>query len=146
MESLILNLYGKNKQIKEYLDFFSNPNEEKLLEQYKAKVSNYMFPIKRKRAKISKAKAIIRQFSQLYKIPEIEAELMLTYITKGTEFFENRFPSKALEDSLEGMCSTFVRFVHKNDIYEQYSHIIEENESLRTAKNIVLSKSHLNGE
>ena len=41
---LIGELYNKNKSVKEFFDFYVNPNEQELLSKYREKVFETFFP------------------------------------------------------------------------------------------------------
>ena len=45
LEEQIINLYDKFPAVKTYYDFVFNPNERKLLQEFKLKVSNEYFPV-----------------------------------------------------------------------------------------------------
>lgn len=133
LASLILDLYGKNKSIKEYLDFYLQPDEEALLEKYQKIVSDYIYPKRGWKSKVAKAKATIREFHKLYKMPEIEAELMYVYIVKGREFYMKEFNSSTLETSLFKMRETFFEFINTHELTPIFKERIE--------RNVFLSKS-----
>lgn len=136
LESLIIDLYGKNKNIKEYLDFYLNPDEEALLEKYSTLVSDYISPKRGWKSKIGKAKATIREFNKLYKLPEIEAELMFIFITKGYDFLTNEFGSSTLESSLFKMRENFFIFISKNELEDVFKDRIERNEFVKKGRTL----------
>lgn len=41
---LLAELYKKNKSVKEFLDFYANPNERELFEKYRDKVLEAFYP------------------------------------------------------------------------------------------------------
>ena len=49
----ISELYKKYKPVKEYFDFYINPDEKKILEQYKEKVTEGFFPKRGYQIKLS---------------------------------------------------------------------------------------------
>lgn len=127
LESIILDLYSKSKENKDYLEYFQNPDEEKLLDKYKTKVSDYIFPKRGYRAKIAKAKAVLREFSKWYPNPEMEAELQLTYIVRGIDFGKKVYMTTALDDSLHKMTISFFEFIKKHQLENQFMDRIENN-------------------
>lgn len=127
LESIILDLYSKSKENKDYLEYFQNPDEEKLLDKYKTKVSDYIFPKRGYRAKIAKAKAVLREFSKWYPNPEMEAELQLIYILRGIAFGKEVYMTSALDDSLHKMTISFFEFIKKHQIERQFNDKIENN-------------------
>jgi hypothetical protein len=127
LESIILDLYSKSKENKDYLEYFQNPDEEKLLDKYKTKVSDYIFPKRGYRAKIAKAKAVLREFSKWYPNPEMEAELQLIYILRGIAFGKEVYMTSALDDSLHKMTISFFEFIKKHQLLIQFNDRIENN-------------------
>lgn len=79
LEEQIIELYHKFSDVKTYYDFVFNPNEDKLLEEAKFKISNEYFPIRGKRPKMrrSVAQKFIKQFTKLGVDAFIIADLML---------------------------------------------------------------------
>ena len=120
LEDLICSLYGKNKLIKEYLEFFLNPDEGKLLEKYQTIVADYMNPKRGRKAKIGKAKVAIREFSKTYELPEMEAELMITFVKEGSRFSLFSFNTSTLENSIASMKKSLQSLVLKNELNSSY--------------------------
>jgi len=127
LESIILDLYSKSKENKDYLEYFQNPDEEKLLDKYKTKVSDYIYPKRGYRAKIAKAKAVMREFSKWYPNPEMEAELQLTYILRGIAFGKEIYMTSALDESLHKMSISYFEFIKKHQLKNQFIDRIENN-------------------
>ena len=83
-----LELYSKFPEVKTYYDFIFNPNEEKLLQDARVKISAEYFPTKTKKAKLrrSTAQKIIKHFLMLGVEPHIIAEVMLYNITIAQKY------------------------------------------------------------
>ena len=83
-----LELYTKFPEVKVYYDFIFKPNENKLLQEAKIKISAEYFPIKSKKAKLrrSTAQKIIKHFLLLGVEPHITAEIMLYNITTAQKY------------------------------------------------------------
>ena len=83
-----LELYAKFPEVKTYYNFIFNPNEEKLLQDAKLKISAEYFPTKTKKAKLrrSTAQKIIKHFFMLGVEPHITAEVMLYNITVAQKY------------------------------------------------------------
>lgn len=108
-----LELYSKFPEVKTYYDFIFRPNEDKLLQNAKIKISAEYFPLKTKKAKLrrSTAQKIIKHFLLLGVEPHITAEIMLYNITTAQKYSakkEMRYDSffKSILNSLE-QCITF---------------------------------------
>ena len=83
---LIGDLYKKQKSVKEYLDFFVNQDEEKLLETYKDRVLFAFYPNRGRNYSIKDAKQALKEFEKLEPSPEYIADLRLYYVETGIDF------------------------------------------------------------
>lgn len=83
-----MELYSKFPEVKTYYNFIFNPNEDKLLQDAKLKISAEYFPVKTKKAKLrrSTAQKIIKHFMMLGVEPHITAEVMLYNITIAQKY------------------------------------------------------------
>lgn len=108
-----MELYSKFPEVKTYYNFIFNPNEDKLLQDAKIKISAEYFPTKTKKAKLrrSTAQKIIKHFLMLGVEPHITAEVMLHNITvaqkysaKKEMYYDSFF--KSILNSFE-QCVTF---------------------------------------
>jgi len=87
-ESLIKHiseLYKKYKSVKEYFDFYINPNEKELLKKYKEKVREGFYPKRGWDLKLSKARKAINEFKKFEPSKESIADLLLYYVECGVE-------------------------------------------------------------
>ena len=76
----ISELYKKYKPVKEYFDFYVNPDEKKLLEQYKEKVTEGFFPKRGYNIKLSISRKAINDFKKLGASQESIADLLLHFV------------------------------------------------------------------
>ena len=83
---IISDLYKKYKPVKDYLDFFVNPNEKKLLLEYRDKIFYSFFPARGYNFKLKDAKKAIADFKKLSVSPDILADLMIFYVECGVDF------------------------------------------------------------
>lgn len=79
LEEQLIALYDKFSDVKVYYDFVFRPNEEKLVQEAKIKISNEYFPVKSKKAKLrrSMAQKYIKHFITLGVDPFIIVDVML---------------------------------------------------------------------
>ena len=85
----ILDLYGKNKSVKEFYEFYLNPASEKdLLEKYKKIIYNefYTRDDNPKIPRFSACKKAISDFKALTPSPELIADLMLWLAENACQF------------------------------------------------------------
>ena len=120
----ILDLYDKNKSVKEFYDFYLNPhNEKELVEKYK-KIIIKEFNVERPERsglKFSVAKRAISDFRDLQPSPEALADVMLTLPEYACEF---TYTYGDMEDTFyNGAYNNFVtalKFIHKHDLLENF--------------------------
>lgn len=120
----ILDLYDKNKSVKEFYDFYLNPhNEKELVEKYK-KIIIKEFNVERPERsglKFSVAKRAISDFRDLQPSPEALADVMLTLPEYACEFtytygdMEETFYNGAYNNFV-----TALKFIHKHDLLENF--------------------------
>ena len=82
----ILELYKKYDPVKEYFDFYINPNEDKLYERYKEKVREGFYPKRGDQLKLSISRKAINDFRKSETSKERFGELILYFAECGVEF------------------------------------------------------------
>lgn len=83
---LITDLYKKNKSVKEFFDFYVNPDEKELFEKYRTKVFQAFYPKRGYECKLKDGKQAISDFKKLGPSSELVADLMLFYVETGVKF------------------------------------------------------------
>ncbi len=81
----ISELYKKFKPVKEYFDFYINPDESKILEEYREKVREGFYPKHGDRLRLSISRKAINDFKKLGTSKESIADLLLYYVECGVE-------------------------------------------------------------
>ncbi len=117
LEEQILDLYTRFKPVKTYYNFVFKPDEEKLLEDAKFKISKEYFPINTRKPKMrrSVAQKLIKHFVQLGVDPYVITELMCTNIELAQKFTANK-PVKqdAFYKSILNSYVELVRYANEN--------------------------------
>lgn len=122
LEEQIVELYEKFKDVKIYYDFVFNPNEQKLADEAKIKMSNEYFPTRGKWPKMrrSTAQKFIKHFITLGVDAFVIADVMLynieiaqTYSAKRKVKYESFY--KSMLNSLEQAVSFMIE---KGILYE----------------------------
>lgn len=92
LEDQIEDLYSRFKDVKIYYDFAFNPQENKLLEECKFKISKEYFPLngRKPKARRSVAQKYIKHFKRLGVDPLIIADVMLYNIEIAQAYCEER--------------------------------------------------------
>lgn len=83
---LISDLYKKNKSVKEYLDFYSEPDEKALFTKYRNKVYEAFYPRHGYSIKLREGKKAISGFRKPGASADLVADLILFYAKTGTEY------------------------------------------------------------
>jgi hypothetical protein len=83
---LVTDLYKKNKSVKEFFDFYVNPDERELFNKYRDKVFEAFYPRRGFSYKLKDGKQAISDFKKLGSSAELLADLMLFYVETGVKF------------------------------------------------------------
>ena len=83
---ILTDLYKKNKAVKEYFDFYFDPNEKELFKKYRDKVFEAFYPKRGDNLKLKDGKKAISDFKKLGPSTELIPDLMLFYVETGVEY------------------------------------------------------------
>ncbi len=83
---IVSDLYKKNKSVKEFFDFYVNPDEKELFNKYRDKVFEAFYPRRGYKFKLKDGKQAISDFKKLDPSADLLAELMLFYVETGVKF------------------------------------------------------------
>lgn len=97
---LVADLYKKNKSVKEFFDFYVNPNEKEQFDKYRNKVYEAFYPKRGYNLKLKDGKQAISDFRKLGPSSDLLADLMLFYVETGVKF------TKEFGDINEGFYSS----------------------------------------
>ena len=125
LEEQILDLYTRFKPVKTYYNFVFNPNEDKLLDEAKFKISKEYFPLNTRKPKMRRsiAQKIIKHFIQLGVEPYVVAEIMLYNIEIAQEFTSDKtIKQDAFYKSMLKSFKEAVEFTNENGIYSVFTH------------------------
>ncbi|QGY47875.1 hypothetical protein GM418_30730 [Maribellus comscasis] len=119
---LIGELYKKNKSVKEYFDFYVNPNENELLSKYRDKVFETFFPKRGFGYNLKEGKKAISDFKKLGVSNDSLADLMLFYVETGVEF-TNDFGdiNESFYSSLEKTYEQALNLMYENGVLEKFA-------------------------
>ncbi len=117
----ISELYKKYKPVKEYFDFYINPDEKKLLEQYKEKVTEGFFPKRGYQLKLSISRKAINDFKKLGTSAESLADLLLHFVENGVDFTnEYGDVDENFYTSIENTYSNALDLIDKNGLLDKF--------------------------
>jgi hypothetical protein len=84
--NIIADLYKTNKSVKEFFDFYVNPNERQLFNKYRDKVFEAFYPKRGFNYKLKDGKQAISDFKKVGPSAGLLADLMLFYVETGVKF------------------------------------------------------------
>jgi hypothetical protein len=117
----ILELYKKYDTVKEYFDFYINPNEDELYKKYKEKVREGFYPKKGDQLKLSLSRKAINDFRKLETSKEKLGELILYYVECGVEFTNDYGDiNEAYYISIENAFVDSLKILADNNALEKY--------------------------
>lgn len=128
LEEQIVDLYTRFKDVKVFYDFAFNPQEDKLVEECKIKISNEYFPTGRRRAKMrrSTAQKFIKHFTNLGMDVGLIADIMLYNIEIAQTYTAGKVPRK--DPFYKSMHSSFekaVQYINQNGLMSDFQDRLE---------------------
>lgn len=120
--SLVLDMYDTKKEIKEFLEYYVNPNEKEKFEKYKLIIEKeYSLTALNPKTRLSVAKKAISDFSKLSPSPELEAELMIFLVECGCELtYTYGDMSESFYISMATNFDRALKFMHKNNLLGKF--------------------------
>jgi hypothetical protein len=117
----ILELYKKYDIVKEYFDFYVNPNEDELYKRYKEKVREGFYPKRGDQFKLSISRKAINDFRKLETSKERLGELILYFVECGVEF-TNDFGdiNESFYLSIENAFDDSLKLLAGDNVLEKY--------------------------
>ncbi len=119
---LISELYKKHKPLKEFFDFYVQPDEKRLFEKQKTKVFEAFYPKRGFHLKLKDAKQAISDFKKFAPSNYLLAELMLFYVECGVQF-TNDFGDidENFYLSMEKMFAQTLALMKKENLLDQFN-------------------------
>lgn len=141
---LIINTYGLSSEVKQYYEFFLNPDVEKLLEKYKQAISKELSRAKygrRSKARISVVNGHLKQFRMLDPGSEWVIDLwlyMLQYaaVTESTLYFSETL-YRGLGKSLDGLMDYADSNYQLDRVLKGVREILESDTTSRTMRRLL---------
>jgi hypothetical protein len=121
---IVLEMYENMKPVKEYLEFFLNPNEKEMFEKYRAVIINEFYPkgkYTEPKTRFSVGKKAIAEFRALKPAPELLGDLMVTLAENACKFtydygdmWEQYYNSAATNYELA------LKYLQKNNLLDKF--------------------------
>jgi len=120
----VLALYDASKQVKEYFEYYLNPDEPRQFEKYKAIIENEFYPKGKARGpklRFSVAKKAIADFRSLYPSPELLGDLMITLVENACQFaYDSGDLWEQFYDSTSNNFEQALKYLQKNQILQHF--------------------------
>jgi hypothetical protein len=120
----ILFLYKNFKQVKEYYEYYLNPNENEQFEKYKAIIVQEFYPkgkYTEPKTRFSVAKKAIADFSSLNPSSKLIGDLMLTFSEMACKFTSDYGDmSEQYYNSTVNNFERALKFLKKNNLLEDF--------------------------
>lgn len=119
---LVTDLYKKNKSVKEFLDFYVNPDAKELFNKYRDKVYEAFYPKRGDRLRLAEGKKAISEFKKLGTSKELLADLMLFYTETGVKC-TNEYGDidEPFYNSVAGVYSNALTLMRKEKILDKFN-------------------------
>jgi len=120
-------LYKKNKSVKEFFDFYVNPDERELYNKYKDKVFEAFYPRRGFNYKLKDGKQAISDFKKLGTSADLLADLMLFYVETGVKFTNDY--GDINEPFYKSLATTFVdslTLMNKENLLDKFEGRVEK--------------------
>ncbi len=123
LKEQITDLYSRFKEVKEFYDFAFDPQENKLLEECKFKISKEYFPVSARKAKLrrSVAQKFIRHFKKLGVEPNLIADVMLYHIEIAQTYTSGKYvKQESFYKSMLKSYSETIIYIDENRIRKDF--------------------------
>jgi len=119
---LVADLYKKNKSVKEFFDFYVNPDERELFIKYRDKVYEAFYPKRGYNFKLKDGKQAISDFKKLGPSSDLVADLMLFYVETGVKLANDFFDiGEGFYSSVETTYVAALTLMKKEDLLEKFA-------------------------
>ena len=115
-------MYKKNKSVKEFFDFYVNPDERELFNKYRDKVFEAFYPRRGYKYKLKDGKQAISDFKKLEPSSDLLADLMLFYVETGVKF-TNDFGDidEGFYSSMESTYVSALKLMKKENLLNKFA-------------------------
>lgn len=117
---LILDLYTARKEVKEYFNFFLNPDSEKLFEKYRKAIDKEFNRTKwgRSKARISVIKKLLKEFESFQPDIRYRYTLYVQIIYFGLYYSSMDYFPDSLTNGIYKMVADYLTFANSNEQLE----------------------------
>lgn len=114
---VVLDLYESRKEVKEYFNFFLNPDSKKLFEKYQKAVDKEFARSKwgRSKARISVIKKLIKEFCSFHPDTEYKDMLYRAIIRLALQYEQHNNFSDTLYNGIDYIVGEYLAFADSNE-------------------------------
>lgn len=114
---VVLDLYESRKEVKEYFNFFLNPDSKKLFEKYQKAVYKEFARSKwgRSKARISVIKKLIKEFESFHPDTEYKDMLYRAIIRLALQYEQHNNFSDTLYNGIDYIVGEYLAFADSNE-------------------------------
>lgn len=124
---LVADLYKKNKLVKEYFDFYVNPNEKELFNKYRDKIFEAFYPKRGFGYKLKDGKQAISDFKKLGTSADYLSDLMVFYVETGVKFTNDYGDiNESFYYSLESTFFQALKLMEKENLLDKFKERVEK--------------------
>ena len=117
----ISEVYKRYPEVKEYFDFYADPDEEKLLDRYKTVIYQAFYPTRGKKPKFYKARKALNAFKKIAVSPEVEAALLIYYVQVAIMYARDRKPgTESFYTKIESSFRTALEYLEKHELLAEF--------------------------
>lgn len=126
---VMLELYDARKEAREYMEYYVNPDENKMFEKYSAIIQKEFFPQKgRAKGRTSVCKKAIKDFKSLHPSPRLIAEIGFSLPETIMRYAKtSRFHLReSQENTLLTSFKESLEYMYTNDLLDYFTRRIDE--------------------
>lgn len=128
MLEVLLEAYDTNAGVKDYFEYWLNPDPVKLYEKYSKLIEKeYWVNEKKMRKKFSASSInkLIKEFSAMVQDPVMTAKLMQCRLIHESNFIYNRWSRCSYRQPYERRVEEFILYVERHDLEARFEKSIE---------------------
>lgn len=122
----ITELYKKYKPVKEYFDFFANPDEDRLLDKFKERVHEGFYPTRGWRLKLYRSRKALNEFKKLGISSKSECDLLLYFTEVAVAYGrEKKVKTESYYERLENSLEKAMLHMQKHELLNEFEQRIQ---------------------
>ncbi|MCM1520348.1 MAG: DUF6155 family protein [Lachnoclostridium sp.] len=127
LRGLILDIYSKYKDAKEFLDFFADPDIEKVSENYASQIDKEVYRVYHHfhAPRITRIKSIIKKYSNLEPGYEAMSDMLLMTVIKLIRVGKGDKFTESVSNQVAKLLDTTCEHLHRNGQLKEYLPLLD---------------------